>query len=82
MVWRHLVSTRWRQTQQRRILESGTELLRGFLNNSSHLGGGPGHAWPVHVFLSGLHYKQLLLLTDLFGQNADLLHLFVLAVIV
>lgn len=49
---------------------------------SPHLGSGPGHAWPVHVLLSGLQHEELLLLPDLFGQNADLLHLFVLAVIV
>lgn len=50
--------------------------------SSSHLGGGPGHAWPVHVLLPGLHHEELLLLADLFGQNADLLHLFVLAVFI
>lgn len=52
------------------------------VSSSSHLGGGPGHAWPVHVLLSGLHHEELLLLADLFGQNADLLHLVVLAVFI
>lgn len=50
--------------------------------SASHLGSRPGHAWPVYVLLSGLQHEKLLLLTDLFGQNADLLHLFVLAVII
>lgn len=36
----------------------------------------------MDVLLSGLHHQELLLLTDLLGQNADLLHLFVLAVII
>lgn len=49
---------------------------------SSHLGGGPGHAGPVHVLLLGLQDQQLLLLADLFGQDADLLHLFIVALVV
>lgn len=36
----------------------------------------------MHVLLSGLHHEELLLLADLLGQNTDLLHLLVLAVIV
>lgn len=48
----------------------------------SHLGGGPGHAGSVHVLFFWLHDHQLLLLPDLFGQNADFLHLFILALLI
>ena len=47
-----------------------------------HLGNGAGHARPVDVLLLGRQHLQLLLLLDLFGQHADLLHLLVLALLV
>jgi len=47
-----------------------------------HLGGGPGHAGPVDVLVLGHHDHELLLIADLLGQNADLLHLLVLALVV
>lgn len=56
--------------------------LSNNVSPAPHLGGGPGHAGPVHVLLFGLQDQEMLLVADLFGQNADLLHLFVFALVI
>lgn len=49
---------------------------------TTHHFGGPWHAGAADVLLFGLQHPQLLLLADLFGQAADLLHLFVVALLI
>lgn len=51
-------------------------------HSASHLAGGPRHARSVHVLFLRRHYLELLLLPNLLGQNSDLLHLLVLALII
>lgn len=56
--------------------------LQVLLSSPPHLLGGPGHARPADILLSGHGHQLLLLAADLFGQAADLLHLLVFALLV